>query len=214
MTNLLTYQIHRKYLPETKEAILNTKVSFPKGILNQGVLLKDFGALERANEIPIALYYIKPPDKSNKNSNVTITCLRAPKPSIIRQYGGIDKVCCLALISTDHVVYIPDIFAYNKSVINRCKSKAPVGRPLKDRRCPFCFGLLHSREMLLNHIDSGVCISMSSQPARIIMPPPGSVINHEINGATESPLITLCQSGDGKIRQYVIAPSFSELLRD
>ena len=115
MTNLLPYQIHRKYLPETKEAILSTKVTFPKGILNQGVLLKDFAALEKANGIAIALYYIKPPESSNKNSDVTITCLRAPKPSIIQQYGGIDKVCCLALISTDHVVYIPDIFAYNKS---------------------------------------------------------------------------------------------------
>ena len=83
IANLLSYQIHRRYLPETLTAILRTKVTFPKGIINNGVLIKDFGALEKANEITIALYYIKIPDSPNNDSNVTITCLKAPKPSII-----------------------------------------------------------------------------------------------------------------------------------
>ena len=162
--------------------------------------------MEKANETAIAVYYTKPPETSKKNADstdqktdVTITCLRAPKPSIIRKYGGIDKVCNMALLSTDHVALIPDIFAFNQTAMNRNVADAPVGRPLKNRRCPFCFGLLYNREMMLQHIDSGVCINKSSQPARIVMPPAGSVINHEIKGATESPLLTVVLDMESKL---------------
>ena len=207
ISNLLGKQVHRNYSEESKQAILNTKVSLPEGILNHGVQLKDFAALEKANEMAIAVYYIKPPETSKKKNadptdpktDVTITCLRAPKPSIIRKYGGIDKVCNMALLSTDHVALIPDIFAFNQTTMNRNVGVAPVGRPLKDRRCPFCFGPLYNREMLLQHIDSGVCINKSSQPARVVMPPAGSVINHEIKGATESPLLTVVLDMESKL---------------
>ena len=208
----LNNQVHKHYKDETLNAILETKVAFPPNFPNRGIQLKDISTLERKNQIPIAVYYIRPPkvvDKNKKNNNkkrlpknqkgqipedeedVTITCLRAPKPSVIRQYGGIEKICYLALISPTHVVLIPDMFAFMKSVIGSRTKRVPRGRPHLDRRCTFCFGLLYDAKMLETHIYSGSCNNGSSQPPRIVMAEPGTLIRHEINGPTECPLLTV-----------------------
>ena len=189
--NLLTYQVHHKYTEEAKEAICNTTVKFPPSLDNEGLELKDFTALERVNNIPIAVYYVNDKVPSDKMGDVTLTNLRAPKPSIIRECGGLDKMCCLGLISSDHVVLIHDIFEYMQRTLNRTIGRAPPGRPLKERRCPFCFGLLHSREMLEYHIESQTCTSGRGQPPRIVMAKQGEVISHEIDGCTEKPLLTV-----------------------
>merc|ERR1712215_366207 len=93
----LNNQVHRYYKDETLNAILETKVAFPPNFPNRGIQLKDISTLERKNQIPIAVYYIRPPKVVDKNrkkyknkkskgqisedeEDVTITCLRAPKP--------------------------------------------------------------------------------------------------------------------------------------
>ena len=203
LKNLLAHQTFYKYEQETLDAIRATRVEFPSHIFSEGIELKDFAVLERVNKIPIAVYHIRGPedrDAKDRDNDVTITCLRAPKPSVIREYGGLSKVLYLALIDADHVILIPDIFKYMKSIFNRNESEKVVrGPPLLDRRCPFCFGVLISRDVMIDHVHSGVCNSYSTQPARIIMPRAGTLISHEIQGATDPPLLMVVIDTESKL---------------
>ena len=141
---LLTCQTFRKYNQGTLDAIRATHVEFPSGIFSEGIELKDFGVLESINKIPIAVYYTRGPEKQDpkdRENDVTITCLRAPKPLLIREYVGLSQVLYLALIAADHVILITDIFKYMKSIFNRRRTeKVTQGEPLKDRHVRFALG--------------------------------------------------------------------------
>merc|ERR1712215_505928 len=62
----LNNQLHRHYRDETLNAILETKVAFPPNFPNRGIQLKDISTLDRKNQIPIAVYYIRPPKLVDK----------------------------------------------------------------------------------------------------------------------------------------------------
>merc|ERR1712055_1109653 len=59
--NLLSTECPKHYKKNTTNAIRNIDLVIPPNILKNGVELKDFAALEKANKIPIAVYYIRPP---------------------------------------------------------------------------------------------------------------------------------------------------------
>ena len=196
--NLLSSECPDKYKKITKDAIRNTELVIPPNILRNGVELKDFAALENANKIPMAVYYIRPAKIKKKKDNsvsedVTITCLRAPKPEVIKECGGFDNICYVGLISPDHVVLIPDMNEYMQTVFARKRKKGNkyIPEDIRDRRCPFCFGVLRSKQMVLDHVASGVCNSGSSQPPRVVMPPRGSTIKSTNGLPTESPNMSI-----------------------
>ena len=63
---LLASECPKKYKTRTTDAVRGTPVVIPPDILKNGVQLRDLAALERANRIPIAVYYIRPPQKKKK----------------------------------------------------------------------------------------------------------------------------------------------------
>ena len=62
----LTSECAKHYKKRTMDAVRNTPLVIPQNILKNGVQLRDLAALERANRIPIAVYYIRPPKKRKK----------------------------------------------------------------------------------------------------------------------------------------------------
>ena len=70
--NLLSTERPDNYKKITTDAIRDTDLVIPPNILRNGVELKDFAALEKANNIPIAVYYIRPPKKKKKKRQLCI----------------------------------------------------------------------------------------------------------------------------------------------
>ena len=184
--NLRRNQNYKKYTAEAVDTLLNTKINIPTNLFNDGIQLKDIGVLERGNKVPIALYYLR--QHKTEPDKMCITTLRAPKSNIIKEYG-VNKICHLALISSDHVVYIPDMASFMKKIFK--SGEGDRDESMTFRRCHFCFAVLRSKDMLRSHIVRGICTTKSSQPARIIMPKPGSLISHKPSVETEAPFLTV-----------------------
>ena len=128
----------------------------------------------------------------------TLVMIKPPRKSIIEM----GKPVCHLLTWGDagHVALIPDIQKYlDKILTDRRKSKNKMAHDIKDRRCPYCFGVLKDRQALISHVRSGLCYRNKPQPSIVILPEPGAMLPFDDIYKSEPPVLTVIADSESRL---------------
>ena len=173
-----------RYTRVIREALLKQHIVVPDTLRDKGITIRDIKKLEKANEVPIVVYYLDytatrkqrktreqamktiiesggdPYDADHYMHDVSLTCIRAPTQKILTNYTK--PPCHLLMIGPKHVCYIPNIQEYMLQVFDtRFRDLASI-KDANMRRYPLCFGLLRDQPNLLTHLKSGNCYKNQS----------------------------------------------------
>ena len=204
------------------EVLLNQKIEIPHCLKDKGCTIRDLKHIERANSIPICLYYLdylsspkerkkllqRKKDVKNSGANllddehytddVTICCVRAPSKKLMNKYKD-KKICNLLLIGDKHVAYVPEMHEFLYTIFN--------DRP-NINRCPLCFGIIHDSNMLESHLKSGICHEKLQHAPKISLPPIGTRQRYENILLSEPPQATFIFDSEARMLSAEEAEKF------
>ena len=130
-------QTAKLYSRKIRQALLQQAIVVPDTLRDNGITIRDMKKLEKANEVPIVVYYLdytatrkqrktreqamKTNAKRGEDPYVTLTCIRAPSQKILSRYTK--PPCHLLMIGPKHVCYIPNIQEFMLQGLQKLPSK-------------------------------------------------------------------------------------------